>query len=135
MPLASTTTCPALVAAVLRAGADAGAPDWVPAADVAGAGLLGAGLLGEAVAEPVVVLAGGAGPLAVRLVDTTAAGEEWFKGDPLNFFARVDVLVGQQDQARGGAACHWMKMWLLRFTVTTARPCAGSSWAPATTRN
>src|SRR6478672_10037072 len=104
MPLASTTTCPALVAAVLRAGADAGAPDWVPAAEVAGAGLLGAGLL------------------AVRLVDTTAAGEEWFKGDPLNFFARVDVLVGQQDQARGGAACHWMKMWLLRFTVTTVRP-------------
>src|SRR6478672_13465851 len=67
MPLASTTTCPALVAAVLRAGADAGAPDWVPAAEVAGAGLLGAGLLGEAVAEPVVVLAGGADDVEVPL--------------------------------------------------------------------
>src|SRR6478736_10558284 len=62
MPLASTTTCPALVAAVLRAGADAGAPDWVPAADVAGAGLLG-----DAVAEPVVVLAGGADDVEVPL--------------------------------------------------------------------
>src|SRR6476659_8541805 len=72
MPLASTTTCPALVAAVLRAGVDAGAPDWVPAAEVAGAGvlgagLLGAGLLGEAVAEPVVVLAGGADDVEVPL--------------------------------------------------------------------
>src|SRR6478609_11247320 len=62
MPLASTTTCPALVAAVLRAGADAGAPDSVPAAEVAGAGVLG-----EAVAEPVVVPAGGADDVEVPL--------------------------------------------------------------------
>jgi hypothetical protein len=72
MPLASTTTCPALVAAVLSSAADAGALDpEVPVAEVAGAGEAAA-----VVAEAAVVPAAGAGvvvPLPPAQPETTTA--------------------------------------------------------------